>query len=93
MCRINNVMDALRLIQKLGIKIVASSLNSKKKIGDIDFTIPVCMVVGSEDTGISVEIESIAQELFIIPQFGQTESLNAAVATGMMLYEARKQRD
>ena len=92
LCRINNVVDTLTLIQKLGIQIAASSLSSKKQIGEIDFTTPVCLVVGSEDTGVSVEIEKVSQELFIIPQFGQTESLNAAVATGMMLYEAMKQR-
>lgn len=92
-CRVNNVQDSLRLIHNLGIRIAASSLKSQKKIAEIDLTGPVCLVVGSEDTGISTEIEELAQDLFIIPQYGKTESLNAAVATGMMLYEARRQRE
>ncbi len=91
-CRVNNVQDTLQLIHDLGIRIAASSLKSQTNIEDIDFTGPVCLVVGSEDTGISTEIEKFAQDLFIIPQHGRTESLNAAVATGMMLYEARRQR-
>lgn len=91
-CRVNNVQESLALLHDLGIRVVASSLQSEKDIRDIDLTGPLCLVVGSEDTGISTEIEELAQELFIIPQYGQTESLNAAVATGMMLYEARRQR-
>ncbi len=91
-CRVNNVQDTLQLIQNFGIRIMASSLSGKTPIQEIDLTVPSCMIVGSEDTGISVEIEEVADELFIIPQFGQTESLNAAVATGMMLYETSRQR-
>lgn len=91
-CRVNNVKDALQLIQNFGIRVMASSLKSEKPIQQIDLTVPSCLIVGSEDTGISVEIEECADELFIIQQYGQTESLNAAVATGMMLYEARRQR-
>jgi len=92
-CRINHVTDAMELMKNTGIRIVASSLKSDKKIKDTNLTDPVCLVIGSEDTGISPEIESLAQEFFIIPQFGHTESLNAAVAAAMMVYEAQRQRD
>lgn len=91
-CRVNTVQDALHLIHNMGIRILASSLKSETNIKDVDLTGPVCLVVGSEDTGISAEFEELSHELFIIPQYGQTDSLNAAVATGMILYEARRQR-
>lgn len=92
-CRVNNVRETLELFHNLGIKILASSLTTGQQISEVDLTGPICLVVGSEDTGISSEIEEIAEELFIIPQFGQTESLNAAVATGMMVYEVQRQRN
>jgi len=92
-CRINQVTKTMELMKNTGIRIVASSLKSDKKLKDISLTDPVCLVIGSEDTGISPEIESLAQEFFMIPQFGHTESLNAAVATAMMVYEAQRQRD
>lgn len=91
-CRVNHVQNTLQLIQNQGIRIIASSLKDKTPIQKIDLTVPACLIVGSEDTGISIEIENMADELFIIPQYGQTDSLNAAVATGMMVYEAMRQR-
>lgn len=91
-CRVNNVRESLALITNHGIKVLASSLSSPQKISDLHLTGPVCLVVGSEDTGISTEVEDLADELFMIPQFGRTDSLNAAVATGMMLYEVQRQR-
>ena len=91
-CRINNVLEYLKLIQQYGIKILASSLSATQSIDQLDLTVPLCLIVGSEDTGISTEIEDRSNELFIIPQLGETESLNASVATGIMLYEVQRQR-
>lgn len=91
-CRINQVTEAIQSMQMMGIQIVASSLKSNRLLKNIDLTMPVCLVVGSEDTGISPEIEKAAEELFFIPQLGKTDSLNAAIATGIMLYEAQRQR-
>lgn len=92
-CRINHVRESLELIRNLGVKLLASSLATDRKIQQLDLRVPVCLIIGSEDTGISAEIQEMADELFIISQFGETESLNAAVATGMMLYEVQRQRN
>lgn len=91
-CRINNVLETLELLRHSGIKIAASSLTAVQKISQIQFSDPICIVIGSEDTGISTDIEGMADSLFLIPQFGETESLNAAVATGIILYEVQRQR-
>ena len=92
LCRTTHVKQTFELLRNSGIRILASSLEGPKTITQTDLTGPVCLVVGSEDTGISTEIKEMADELFMIPQYGQTDSLNAAVATGMMLYEAQRQR-
>ena len=91
-CRINNVLDTLDILIRSGIKIAASSLAADQKIHQIQFSDPICIIIGSEDTGISADIEAMADSLFLIPQFGETESLNAAVATGIILYEVQRQR-
>lgn len=92
-CRISQVGEAMQLFHNLGLKIIASDLNASRKITETDMTVPLCCVIGSEDTGISDLVRDAADDLFLIPQAGKTESLNAAVATGMILFEAFRQRE
>lgn len=61
-----------------------------KRLDQVDFTRRCALVIGSEAHGVGVELRSAAMELFI-PTVG-VESLNAAVAAGILLYEARRQR-
>ncbi|WP_236978434.1 23S rRNA (guanosine(2251)-2'-O)-methyltransferase RlmB [Membranihabitans maritimus] len=90
--RIHSVHDTLELLTNNGIQILSSSLKAKKSIDFIDLTVPLCLVVGSEETGISNDIEKKSDDLFSIPQIGKTESLNAAIATGIITYEVQRQR-
>jgi len=46
------------------------------------------VVIGNEANGVSEEVKNMCDSRFIIPMLGKTESLNAAVATGVVLYEA-----
>jgi 23S rRNA (guanosine2251-2'-O)-methyltransferase len=57
-----------------------------------DFTEPVCVVMGAEDKGIPQEHLALCDDWVAIPQFGTIESLNVSVATGVILYEAVRQR-
>lgn len=59
-------------------------------LGHADFTRPCAFVIGSEGRGVSPELRAEARDLFIPTQ--GVESLNAAVAAGILLYEARRQR-
>ena len=63
---------------------------TQKLAGTADFVRPCAIVAGSEGRGVSKELHSIAEEV-AIPTTG-VESLNAAVATAVLLYEARRQR-
>ena len=72
-------------------KIVATSLETKKSIYDIDYTNKV-IVIGNEANGVSKEVLNLADEKVIIPMLGKTESLNAAVATGIITYEYVRQK-
>lgn len=91
-CRENSLVNTLEFLQQSGLRIFASSLEASQSIHQLDWTEPLALVVGSEGDGISPSMVKGADELFIIPQQGTTDSLNVSVATGIMLYEAMRQR-
>ncbi|HLH17348.1 MAG TPA: RNA methyltransferase [Bryobacteraceae bacterium] len=64
--------------------------NATRPLADVDFTAPCGLIIGNEAHGVSSELRSAAMDMSI-PTIG-VESLNAAVAAGILLYEARRQR-
>jgi 23S rRNA (guanosine2251-2'-O)-methyltransferase len=82
----------MELLQLSGIQILASDLKGEKKIQELDLTMPTAFVVGSEDEGVSPHLLRRADQHFIIPQIGTTDSFNVSVAAGIMLYEVIRQR-
>jgi 23S rRNA (guanosine2251-2'-O)-methyltransferase len=91
-CRVNSLMKAVDELHLNGIKVFASEMTAEKTIGDIDFAEPCAIVMGSEEKGIYPALMKICDEKIKIPMKGDFESLNVSVATGMILYEAMKQR-
>ena len=81
-----NLQETLKNMQKNNFKIMVTSLNTKNSIYDIDYTKKV-IVIGNEANGVSKAIQDMADEKVKIPMLGKTESLNASVATGIMIYE------
>lgn len=81
-----NLIDTLKNMKKHKFKIVATSLSGSKNIYDLDYHKKI-IVIGNESKGVSKEILDISDEKVKIPMLGKTESLNAGVATGVMLYE------
>ena len=84
--RTKNICDTLKNIKKHKYDIVATSLETDKSIYDIKYKKKV-IVIGNEANGVSKEVLDLANEKVKIPMLGKTESLNAAVATGIILYE------
>ena len=91
-CRANSLMKAVDELHLNGIKVFASELSAKKNVFDCNFSVPCAIVMGSEEKGIYPALIKICDEKFKIPMPGDFESLNVSVATGMILYEAMKQR-
>ncbi len=91
-CRVGSLMKAVDDLHMNGIKVFASEMTSERKIFDLDFTAPCAIVMGSEEKGVFPALMKICDENFSIPMAGKFESLNVSVATGMILYEAMKQR-
>ncbi len=91
-CRVNSLMKAVDELHLNGIKVYAAEMNAEKKFTDIDFSEPSAIVMGSEEKGVYPALLKICDEKIKIPMAGGFESLNVSVATGIILYEAMKQR-
>ncbi len=91
-CRENSVLSAVRYLKDSGCTIVCATEKSSQNYTRGNYTAPVALVMGAEDTGISPEVLELADFRAGIPQFGHIESLNVSVAAGVMMYEVVRQR-
>lgn len=91
-CRVPSLMKAVDELHLNGITVLASEMTAEKDIASLDLQVPVAIVLGSEDKGINPALMKICDTSFHIPMQGGFESLNVSVATGMILYEAMRQR-
>lgn len=91
-CRESSLAKAIEYLKLSGIQILASDLQAEKMIYELDFRQPAAILIGSEGEGVNPALLREADELFKIPQIGTTDSFNVSVATGIILYEAMRQR-
>jgi 23S rRNA (guanosine2251-2'-O)-methyltransferase len=91
-CRVNSLMKAVDELHLNGIKVLASEMTADKAVYQMELKEPVAIVMGGEEKGIYPALLKICDEQFKIPMIGDFESLNVSVATGIILYEAMKQR-
>lgn len=83
---VENLSDTLIKLKEDGFETVVTALDAKESIYDIDYNKKV-IVIGNEANGVTEEVKSVADKKVKIPMLGKTESLNASVATGIMVYE------
>ena len=91
-CRVNSLLKAIDELHLNGIRVLTAAMKADKKVFDTPFNEPCCIVVGSEDKGVQPYIAKASDIQFTIPMTGDFDSLNVSVATGIILYEAMKQR-
>ena len=91
-CRVNSLMKAVDDLHMNGVKVFASEMSSKMPAHECNFSEPCAIVLGSEEKGIYPALIKVCDERFTIPMTGDFDSLNVSVATGIILYEASKQR-
>ena len=83
--------EAVQLCREHGRRIIASDLQGSVEYTDADLTGAIALVIGNEGSGISGEFRSAADVKVRIPMEGNIESLNAAAAAGILMYEAVRQ--
>ena len=86
-----DITKTLKELKKHKYKIMATALDGNKSIYDIEYK-KVGIIIGNEANGISKGVLSLSDERIKIPMLGKTESLNASVATGVILYEYVRQK-
>lgn len=84
--------ELLPMAQKAGITLVSTSLDAEHSCYAYDFNGARWIVIGNEGSGVSKEVSSLVDDTVIIPSKGQAESLNAAMAATVLLFEAMRQR-
>lgn len=87
----DDLVATIKEIKKHKFKVIATSLQTNDSIYDIDYK-KSAIIIGNEANGVSQEVMETADKKVKIPMLGKTESLNAAVATGVMLYEYVRQK-
>ena len=92
LCRIPSVPQAIDVLRLNGIQVLGTQMKGSVPVYEADFSGPSCIVMGAEDTGISNDVKKRADAFIRIPMAGTFDSLNVSVATGMILYEALRQR-
>ena len=86
-----NLKDTIKEIKKHKFNVISTSLDTDKSLYDINLNKTV-IVIGNEANGVSKEIQELSDIKIKIPMLGKTESLNASVATGIVLYEYVRQK-
>ena len=87
----DDLNKAIKEARKHHYKLQVTSLQAETTIYDVDYKKKL-IVIGNEANGVSKEIQDMADEKVKIPMLGKTESLNASVATGIVLYEYTRQK-
>ena len=91
--RVRHAREAIELARRVpGLRVVATVNSRGVPMGEADLTGPLALVVGSEGSGLPEDVLSEADLLVSIPMAPRVESLNVAVATALLIYEARRQR-
>ena len=84
--------DALPWAREHGLAVVVATPSGEQPYWEADLAVPVALVVGSERHGVSAEWLEAADRTVAIPMPGPSDSLNVAVAAGIVLFEAVRQR-
>ena len=89
---IPNLVRFLKELKKIGLWICGTSEIAEIKYWEIDYSLPLAIILGSEDKGMRSLTVRHCDYLVSIPMIGEVESLNVSVAAGVVLYEALRQR-
>ena len=90
--RVTNISDAIEELKKAGLWVCGTAVDTNKYYYNQDLTGPLAIVIGNEGKGIGEKVKKNCDFLVKIPMKGKVQSLNASVSTGIVVYEAVKQR-
>lgn len=89
---VEDLAESIGILRQRGVRVFAAHLKGKEWYDEADYTLPSAFLVGNEGNGLTDRIADCADTYIRIPMAGQVESLNAGVASSILLYEASRQR-
>lgn len=89
---VDNFIEVLQELKEKQISIYAAHLEGEKNYDEIIYGNRIAIMIGNEANGISEKAKMVASELIRIPMQGKVESLNAAIAGGILMYEVFRQQ-
>ncbi len=92
LARGGDICKIAQALQSRGFQLCAASEKATRSPSEVDLRRPTCLVIGNEGRGISAPLLAMCDQIIAIPQTGHVESLNAAVAAGILFYEVGRQR-
>ncbi len=90
--RVAQLPDTVSMLKQEGFQIIAASEKSETLLWNANLTRPTVILIGSETSGVAAELLAKCDMQVAIPMLGGVNSLNAAVAAGIVLYECRRQQ-
>lgn len=90
--QVRSLRGAVEELATMGITTVALDGNADDELPDLDLSVPLALVVGAEDTGVSRGVRKLCTKRARLPMTPVLDSLNASVAASLALYEAQRQR-
>lgn len=91
-CVTEDLQRTVSELRESGIVMYAACLDGENMYDEPDYTLPCGFLIGNEANGLSAEMAALADSQIRIPMEGRVESLNAAVASALLMYEASRQR-
>lgn len=91
-CRVNSLADSAKYLRESGFQLVAATEKASDFIYAADFTKPLALILGAEDTGIDPKLLKMADVLVKIPMYGSIQSLNVSSAASVLFFEIVRQR-
>ena len=92
MISVTNLVNSINKLKENGFWIVGTALENSVDYKTIDYSGKIALVIGNEGSGISNIVANNCDFLAKIPMYGKTNSLNASVAAGIMIYEIIRNR-
>ncbi len=92
MARVTNIAQTIDELKENGVWIVGTEMTAPKSFIDVDYSVPVALVIGNEGKGMRRLVKDKCDFLVKIPMKGDFESLNASVAGAIVMYEVLRRR-
>lgn len=90
--KVTNLSQTIEALKEAGVWVVGADVHTDKMLYDVDFTMPIAIVIGNEGKGMGRLVKESCDFNVKLPMAGQINSLNASVAASIFMYEAVRQR-